>query len=64
MNPFVIEKITADNRRPGMKYQEGHLVRYRPHESYGWTGCRTFPALAEAEAFAATLDASGDLPKQ
>lgn len=62
MDPFLIEQLTADNRRPGMKHTEGYLVRYRPHKAFGWTGCRTFPDLAEAQAFAATLDANGNLP--
>lgn len=64
MKPFHIEPITGDNRRPGMEHREGFLVRYRPHEAYGWTGCRTFPNQEEADAFAATLDPSGNLPSQ
>lgn len=60
--PYHIEKITGDNRRPGMDHQEGYLVRYRPHESFGWLGCRTFATPDEAEAFAATLTPSGELP--
>lgn len=61
MATFHIEKINADNRRPGMKHQEGYLVRYRPHKTFGWTGCRTFSTLPEAEAFAAALDSTGNL---
>jgi hypothetical protein len=59
---YHIEKITADNRRPGMKHQEGYLVRYRPHPSYGWTGLRTFDTQPEAETFTGTLTQEGDLP--
>ena len=62
MEKYSIEEITADNRRPGMKHETGYLVRYRPHESFGWTGCRTFATLEEAETFAATLTPEGDLP--
>jgi hypothetical protein len=56
-----IEKITGDNRRPGMP-QEGYLVRYRPHNDFGWTGCATFKTIQEANAFAGTLTPDGDLP--
>jgi hypothetical protein len=56
-----IEKITGDNRRPGM-LQEGYLVRYRLHKDFGWTGCATFKTLPEANAFASTLTPDGDLP--
>jgi hypothetical protein len=59
---FEIEKISADNHRPGMKHQEGFLVRYRPHQSFGWTGMRTFATRAEADVFAASLTPEGDLP--
>lgn len=59
---YEIEKITADNRRPGDKHKEGHLVRYRPHETFGWTGRRTFGTLPEAEGFASSLDSTGNLP--
>ncbi len=58
---FIIEKITGDNRRPGM-LQEGYLVRYRLHKDFGWTGCATFETLPEANAFASTLTPDGDLP--
>jgi len=56
-----IEKITGDNRRPGM-LQDGYLVRYRLHKDFGWTGCATFKTLPEANAFASTLTPDGDLP--
>jgi len=62
MKNYCIEVINGDNRRPGMRYEEGFLVRYRPHASYGWLCCRTLPNLEEAEAFAATLNEKGDLP--
>ena len=58
---YHIEKITGDNRRPGMP-QEGYLVRYRPHNDFGWTGCATFKTIQEANAFASTLTPNGDLP--
>ena len=61
---YHIEKITNDNRRPGVDLQEGFLVRYRPHESFGWLCCRTFATLQEAETFAASLDSTGNLPAQ
>jgi hypothetical protein len=56
-----IEKITGDNRRPGM-LEKGFLVRYRPHKDFGWTGCRSFETLQEAEDFTGTLTLDGDLP--
>lgn len=62
MVTYHIEPITNDNRRPGMKHQEGYLVRYRPHETFGWTGCSTFATLPEAEGFAASLNSTGNLP--
>lgn len=59
---YEIEKISGDNWRPGMKYREGFLVRYRRHPDFGWTGCRAFPDMREAVAFAQdALDASGNL---
>jgi hypothetical protein len=58
---YHIEKISGDNRRPGM-LQDGYLVRYRPHKNFGWTGCATFKTLPEANAFACTLTPDGDLP--
>lgn len=61
MKNYHIEPITADNRRPGMEHQEGYLVRYRPHETFGWTGCRTFASKEEAETFAGTLTPEGNL---
>jgi hypothetical protein len=62
MNPYAVEEINSDNRRPGMKHQEGFLVRYRPHASFGWTGCRTFSDRDGAESFAANdLKPEGDL---
>lgn len=62
MKPYDIQKINSDNYRPGMEHREGFLVRYRPHPSFGWTGCRTFANLPEAEKFVSTLTPSGDLP--
>lgn len=59
---YHIEAITGDNRRPGMKHQDGFLCRYRPHETFGWLCCRTFATQEEAQAFAATLTPEGDLP--
>ena len=59
--PYVVEPITGDNRRPGMKHQEGFLVRYRPHEQFGWLCCRTFTTRSDAEQFASELDATGNL---
>ena len=61
MKNYCIEEITADNRRPGMKYENGCLVRYNPSEEHGWLCCRTFPNLAEAETFAGTLTPEGML---
>jgi len=58
---YIIEQITSDNRRPGMP-EQGYLVRYRLHDSFGWTGCRALPSLEAAESFAATLTPAGDLP--
>jgi hypothetical protein len=51
METTHIEQITGDNRRPGMKYPNGWLVRYNPHDSYGWLSCATFPTQEEAERF-------------
>ena len=59
---YHIEKITGDNRRPGM-LQEGYLVRYRPHKDFGWLCCRTFKTLQEAEDFTGTLTPDGDIPE-
>ena len=59
MKNYHIEAITADNRRPGMKHQTGHLVRYNPHESHGWLCCGTFATQEEAETFAGTLTEEG-----
>lgn len=59
---FTIEKITADNYRPGTKHREGFLVYYRPHPDYGWTCRRSFATLSEAESFAKTLTPEGGLP--
>lgn len=61
VNKYIIEKINADNHRPGMP-KTGYLIRYNPHDSLGWLCCRTVATLAEAEAFAATL-IDGFLPK-
>ena len=58
MRTHEIEPITADNHRPGMP-MDGYLVRYSPHETYGWLCRKICASLGEAEAFAATLDASG-----
>jgi hypothetical protein len=63
MANFETEKITSDNYRPGM-LREGILVRYRPHPNFGWTGCRSFPDLAQAQAFTDTLTPQGDLPPE
>lgn len=60
---FHIEKITGDNRRPGMP-QEGYLVRHRPHESYGWLGCKACDDLEEAATFAASLDENGEVSRE
>lgn len=49
---YHIEKITGDNYRPGFEHREGYLVRYNPHDSFGWLCCRTFPSQTEAEGFA------------
>jgi hypothetical protein len=51
----VIEKITGDNRRPGMDASHTHLVRYDSSPRFGWLCCATFKTLAEAEAFADSL---------
>ncbi|QOX80837.1 hypothetical protein FY034_17590 (plasmid) [Trichlorobacter lovleyi] len=61
MKTYSIEPITADNFRPGMEHKEGFLVRYRPHEAYGWLSCRTFATISEAEVFAQSLDSTGNL---
>jgi hypothetical protein len=42
--------------------EKGFLVRYRPHKDFGWTGCRSFETLQEAEDFTGTLTPDGDLP--
>lgn len=57
----LIEKITGDNRRPGMEHPDGYLIRYRPHPSYGWLSCKTVANLPEAEAFAAKLTPEGNI---
>ena len=57
---YSIEKITGDNRRPGMEHNEGYLVRYNPHDSFGWLSCRTFATLRDAEAFAGAILAEPD----
>jgi len=62
MKKCTIEKITGDNRRPGMPEKHKYLIRYRLHELFGWTGCRTFLTMKEAKAFAASLTPEGDLP--
>lgn len=62
MEPFSIEKINGDNRRPGMNPEAQYIVRYRPHESFGWLCCRTFETLKEAKVFVSTnLDDKGSL---
>lgn len=63
MPTFHIEEINSGNWRPGM-LREGHLVRYRPHPSFGWLCCRCFPSQPEAEAFAASLDSTGNIPQE
>lgn len=62
MKNYHIEEITADNRRPGMKHQDGYLVRYNPHEDHGWLCCGTFATKEEAETFAGTLTEEGKRP--
>jgi hypothetical protein len=57
---YVIEKITGDNRRPGMP-KDGWIVWYRLHPSFGWTCRRCVDTEEEAEAFAGTLTPEGDL---
>ena len=49
MERYSIQKITSDNRRPGMPPEAVYLVRYRLHESFGWLCCRTFTSLEAAE---------------
>lgn len=61
---YHIEKITGDNRRPEMEHHAGYLIRYRLHPQFGWTGCKTVATLEDAEAFASTLTAEGDLPEE
>jgi hypothetical protein len=61
---YHIEKITGDNRRPGMPEQDKYLVRFRPHPSFGWLGCATFRTGAEAESFALSLTAEGYPPQE
>jgi hypothetical protein len=61
MEKYCIEKITGDNKRPGMP-ENGFLVRYRPHPDFGWTGQRCFPSLKEAKDFSKTLTPQGNLP--
>jgi hypothetical protein len=51
------EKITADNRRPGMPLDHTWLVRYDSHPAHGWLCCATFATESEAEAFAAAKEA-------
>lgn len=46
------QKITGDNRRPGMDPSHKWLVRYNPHATFGWLSCRTFLAEPEARQFA------------
>ena len=64
MEKYSIQKITADNRRPGMSPEASHLVRYRLHEAFGWLCCRTFPSLEAAKSFAAALTPEGDLERK
>ncbi len=63
MERYSIQKITSDNRRPGMPPEAVYLVRYRLHERFGWLCCRTFTTLEAAESFSATLTPDGDLPE-
>lgn len=64
MPNYLIEKITGDNRRPGMEHTDGYLIRYRPHPDYGWLSCKTVANLPEAEAFAANLTPDGNIKEQ
>lgn len=48
------EKITGDNRRPGMKSEHTYLVRYDLGD-YGWRCCATFIDEAAADNFIKTL---------
>lgn len=52
---YAIEKITGDNRRPGMDPTHTYLVRYDSNPRFGWMCCRTCATLEEAEAFAQSL---------
>jgi hypothetical protein len=54
-NHFHIEKITVDNRRPGMP-QKGFLVRYQPSDDHGWLCCKALPTMKAAKEFANNLD--------
>ena len=60
---YLLEKITGDNRRPGMP-EHGYLVRFRPHPSWGWTCCKTFRFATQAKAFALSLTPEGDSPEE
>ena len=60
---YTIEKITGDNRRPGMP-EQGYLVRFRPHPTFGWLCCETFRFKTKAKAFAMSLTPEGDRPKE
>lgn len=51
---YVIEKINADNWRPGMP-KEGYLVRYNPHNTYGWLCLHVEKTKEKAEEYAAGL---------
>ena len=60
MEKYSIEKITADNHRPGTP-KEGYFVFQRLHPDFGWTGRRAVPSLKAAKVFAATLTPEGDI---
>lgn len=47
---FSFEKITNDNRRPGMPKNHMLLVRYDSFK-FGWRCCRTFKTVPEAKNF-------------
>ena len=53
----AIEKITADNRRPGLNPEHKWLVRYnRSNAGFGWLSCKTFETEQEAKEFAETKE--------
>lgn len=52
---YHIEKITGDNRRPGMQFPDGWLIRYGAHPDFGWLSCKTVETEAAAIKFASEL---------